>query len=43
MAKTEQAEPIRVVHARCCGLDVHKKTVQACALIETTGGRVQRE
>ena len=23
---------MRVVHERCCGLDVHKKTVVACVL-----------
>jgi transposase len=43
MAKMENAEPIRVVHARCCGRDVHKKTVQACALVESADGRVPRE
>jgi transposase len=43
MDTTEKAEPVRVVHARCCGLDVHTKTVQACALIETPEGRVRRE
>jgi len=43
MSKTEQAEPIQVVHARCCGLDVHKKMVQACALIGSPDGQVRRE
>jgi hypothetical protein len=25
---------MRVVYERCCGLDVHKKTVVACVLID---------
>ena len=30
MTKTaERDEPISVVHPRCCGLDVHKREVQA--------------
>jgi Transposase len=34
---------MRVVHERCCGLDVHKKTVVACILITTQAtGEVQR-
>lgn len=32
-----------VVHARCAGLDVHKKTVVACALQPGPGGSVTRE
>ncbi len=31
-----------VVHARCCGLDVHKKSVVACALITQPTGSVER-
>jgi transposase len=31
-----------VVHARCCGLDVHKKSVVACALITQCDGSVER-
>jgi transposase len=31
-----------VVHARCCGLDVHKQTVVACVLISTTSGQPTR-
>jgi hypothetical protein len=27
---------MRTVHERCCGLDVHKKTVVACVLTSTT-------
>jgi transposase len=33
---------MRVVYERCCGLDVHKKTVVACVLITETSGEVQR-
>jgi hypothetical protein len=29
-------------HQRCCGLDVHKKTVVACVLITSPVGRVER-
>jgi transposase len=32
---------MRVVHERCCGLDVHKKTVVACILITQATGEVQ--
>ena len=39
----ETEEPIRVVHPCCCGLDVHKRQVQACLLRSTPGGRVQQE
>jgi transposase len=31
-----------VVHARCCGLDVHKKSVVACVLITQPDGSVER-
>jgi transposase len=34
---------MQVVHARCCGLDVHKKSVVACALLTQADGTVQRE
>jgi hypothetical protein len=33
---------MQVVHERCCGLDVHKKTVVACTLITLVNGEVQR-
>ncbi len=36
-------EPISVVHPRCCGIDVHKREVQACVLVSTAGGRVRQE
>ena len=28
---------MEIVHARCCGLDVHKKSVVACVLISQPG------
>jgi transposase len=34
---------MQVVHARCCGLDVHKRTVVACVLLTAEDGRVQRQ
>jgi transposase len=33
---------MQVLHARCAGLDVHKKTVVACILVTAEDGRVQR-
>lgn len=33
---------MRVVHERCCGLDVHKATVVACVLITAHDGSVQK-
>jgi transposase len=33
---------MRVVYERCCGLDVHKKTVVACVLITENSGEMQR-
>lgn len=32
-----------MVHARCCGLDVHKRTVVACLLVSTAGGEPSKE
>lgn len=34
---------MQVVHARCCGLDVHKRTVVACVLLSKPNGQVDRE
>lgn len=34
---------MQVVHSRCCGLDVHKKTVVACVVLTADDGSVQRE
>src|SRR5260370_41699242 len=33
----------QVVYERCCGLDVHKRTVVACVLITHPDGSVQRQ
>jgi transposase len=33
---------VQVMHERCCGLDVHKKTVVACVLVTASDGRVKR-
>jgi transposase len=33
---------MEVVHARCCGLDVHKKSVIACVLITQPDGNTER-
>ncbi len=34
---------MEVVHRRCCGLDVHKKSVVACVLLSEPSGPPQRE
>jgi transposase len=34
---------MQVIHARCCGLDVHKKSVVACVLITEPDGRVHKQ
>ncbi|GAC1530435.1 MAG: IS110 family transposase [Chloroflexota bacterium] len=34
---------MRVVYERCCGLDIHKKSVVACVLITHPDGSVQRQ
>jgi transposase len=31
-----------VVHARCCGIDVHKRTVVACVLVTAADGTVRK-
>ena len=33
---------MQVLHERCCGLDVHKKTISACVLVTHADGTVQR-
>ena len=32
-----------VIHQRCCGLDVHKKSVTACRIISIADGETQKE
>ena len=34
---------MEVLYERCCGLDVHKKTVVACVLVTESGRRVHKE
>jgi transposase len=34
---------MRVLHERCCGLDIHKKFVVACLLATSPDGTVQKE
>jgi transposase len=34
---------MQVVHERCCGLDVHQKTVVACVLLSQADGSVRRQ
>jgi transposase len=34
---------MQIVHARCCGLDVHQKTVVACVLLSQADGSVRRQ
>jgi len=33
---------MQVVHPRCCGLDVHKRTVVACVMLTTADGQVEK-
>jgi transposase len=39
----ERSHRMEVVHERCCGLDVHKRTVVACVLLSQPDGTVERE
>ena len=34
---------MQIIHARCCGLDIHKKSVVACVLVSEADGQVQRQ
>ena len=34
---------MQVVHTRCCGLDVHQKTVVACVLLTEHDGQVRKQ
>ncbi len=40
--ETAMDEVLEVLYTRCCGLDVHKKTVVASVIITPPQGRVQR-
>jgi transposase len=41
-ATSEEETAMDVQYARCCGLDVHQKTVVACVLVTAPDGTVQR-
>jgi transposase len=34
---------MQVLHERCCGLDIHKRLIVACAITPGADGRPQRE
>ena len=34
---------MEIVHARCCGLDVHKNSVVACVLISQPDGLIKQQ
>ena len=34
---------MRIVYARCCGLDVHKKSISACLLTPDDQGGTQQQ
>ena len=36
-------EVLEVLYKRCCGLDVHKKTVVACVIITLANGQIQKQ
>jgi transposase len=39
---TRREGVLRVGHERCCGRDVHRKTVVACALVPDEADRVRK-
>jgi transposase len=41
--ETPTQDPVVVVHPACCGIDVHKRAVQACVLVSDQAGRAQAE
>src|SRR5450755_2858946 len=34
---------VEVVHVRCCGLDIHKKLIVACAVTPASNGQPSRQ
>jgi transposase len=34
---------MRIVYARCCGLDVHKKSISACLLTPAEGSGTEQQ
>lgn len=44
MARAEDTKIVHVLHPICCGLDVHKQTVTACLIVQTsTGERIEQQ
>jgi hypothetical protein len=43
LLKRERSYRVQVVYERCCGLDVHKRTVVARVLLSQADGTVERE
>lgn len=41
--REEAVMAMEVVYPRCCGLDIHKKTVMACRIIPGSGNKLQKE
>jgi transposase len=35
-------EAMEVLHARCCGIDIHKKSITVCVLIQEAGRKEQK-
>jgi transposase len=38
----KEGNTLQVLYARCCGLDVHQKTVVACVMITQANGKVDK-
>jgi transposase len=43
MARSQDNTIVSVVHAICCGLDVHKESISACLLVTAADGRESHE
>jgi hypothetical protein len=39
VCRPTQGERMDVVHPRCCGLDIHKKLIVACAIVPDSSSR----
>src|SRR5206468_3490049 len=42
-SSSEEGRAMEVCYSRCCGLDVHKRTIVACLLTPGEGGRPRKE
>jgi transposase len=38
-AAQEEVSQMDVVYERCCGLDIHKRTIVACVIVPGAGGK----